>query len=129
MFNILVGNSADHPRNHAAFVNSDGTLTLTPAYDICPQPRSAPQASQAMAIGRDGERSSQLSTCLAAREVYLLDRAEAKEIMETQVAAIRAEWNDAADAAGLTALDRKQFFGREVLNKFAFRDSPGDQYR
>jgi hypothetical protein len=43
--------------------------------------------------------------------------------------AIRAGWNDAADAAGLTALDRKQLFGREVLKEFAFRDSPDDQYR
>ncbi|MEO7786435.1 MAG: HipA domain-containing protein, partial [Sphingomicrobium sp.] len=34
--NILVGNVDDHARNHAAFW--DGTqLTLTPAYDICPQ--------------------------------------------------------------------------------------------
>jgi serine/threonine-protein kinase HipA len=35
-FNILVGNTDDHARNHAAFW--DGRmLTLTPAYDICPQ--------------------------------------------------------------------------------------------
>lgn len=91
MFNILVGNSDDHPRNHAAFVNADNSLTLTAAYDICPQPRSVPQARQAMAIGRDGARSSQLSTCLAACEVYLLYRAQAQAIIEAQVETIRAE--------------------------------------
>jgi serine/threonine-protein kinase HipA len=53
VFNVLIGNSDDHPRNHAAFVNADGSLTLTPAYDICPQPRSVPQANHAMAIGRE----------------------------------------------------------------------------
>ncbi len=38
-FNVLVGNTDDHARNHAAFW--DGRqLSLTPAYDLCPQPRS-----------------------------------------------------------------------------------------
>jgi serine/threonine-protein kinase HipA len=122
VFNILVGNTDDHPRNHAAFVNADATLTLTPAYDICPQPRSVPQASQAMAIGRAGERSSQLSTCVAACEVYLLDRLEARALIEAQVDVIRTQWDEAADAARLTELDRQLLYGREILNEFAFRD-------
>jgi serine/threonine-protein kinase HipA len=122
VFNVLVGNTDDHPRNHAAFVNGDGTLTLTPAYDLCPQPRSVPQANQAMVIGRGGERSSQLNTCLAACEVYLLTTAEAKEIIDAQVEIIRTQWLDAADNAQLTELDRRQLFGREILNEFAFRD-------
>jgi serine/threonine-protein kinase HipA len=37
VFNIVIGNTDDHARNHAAFW--DGThLDLTPAYDLCPQP-------------------------------------------------------------------------------------------
>jgi serine/threonine-protein kinase HipA len=122
VFNILVGNTDDHPRNHAAFVNAAGNLTLTPAYDICPQPRAVPQANQAMAIGRGGERSSQLSTCLAACDVYLLSPAQAKDIIEAQVEIIRTEWSDAADAAQLTELDRRRLFGREVLNEYVFWD-------
>jgi serine/threonine-protein kinase HipA len=122
VFNVLVGNTDDHPRNHAAFVNADGSLTLTPAYDICPQPRSVPQANQAMAISRTGERSSKLSTCLAACEVYLLTTAEAKEIINAQVEIVQTQWLDTADAAQLTELDRRQLFGREILNEFAFRD-------
>jgi serine/threonine-protein kinase HipA len=122
VFNILVGNTDDHPRNHSAFVNAVGDLTLTPAYDICPQPRSGSEANQAMAIGRKGERTSQLRTCLAAREVYLLDAENAREIIDTQVETIRAEWEGAADAAQLTELEREQLFGREILNEFAFRD-------
>lgn len=122
VFSVLIGNTDDHPRNHAAFVNADGSLTLTPAYDICPQPRSVPQASQAMAIGRDGERASQLSTCLAACEVYLLDAAQARSIIDAQVEVIQDEWRDAADIACLTELDRAQLFRREILNEFAFRE-------
>jgi serine/threonine-protein kinase HipA len=122
VFNVLVGNTDDHPRNHAAFVNAAGTLTLTPAYDICPQPRSVPQASQAMAIGRDGERASQLQTCVAACEIYLLDRTEAQTIIDAQVDIINTQWDEAADAARLTELDRRLLYGREILNEFAFRD-------
>jgi serine/threonine-protein kinase HipA len=121
VFNILVGNTDDHPRNHAAFVNADRSLTLTPAFDICPQPRSVPQANQAMAIGRNGERSSQLATCLAASEVYLLDTAQAQSIIDAQLDVIRTQWRDAADLVGLTELDRRQLFGREILNEFAFQ--------
>jgi serine/threonine-protein kinase HipA len=59
VFNICVGNTDDHARNHAALW--DGTaLTLTPAYDLCPQLRSGGEASQAMAIARDGSRASRL---------------------------------------------------------------------
>jgi serine/threonine-protein kinase HipA len=126
VFNILVGNTDDHPRNHAAYVNPDSSLTLTPAYDICPQPRSVPQANQAMAIGRNGERSSHLATCLAARDVYLLSHSQAQSIISTQIDVIRTQWDDAADTAGLTQLERQQLFHREILNDYAFLDYPSD---
>lgn len=122
VFNILAGNTDDHPRNHAAFVNADRSLTLTPAYDICPQPRSVPQANQAMAIGRNGERSSQLATCLAACEVYLLETSEARAIIDAQIDVIQTQWHEAADLVGLTPLDRQQLFHREILNEFSFQD-------
>lgn len=121
VFNILVGNTDDHPRNHAAFVNADGSLTLSPAYDICPQPRSVPQANQAMAIGRDGQRTSQIITCRTACETYLLSSAQAQAIIDEQIEIIRTQWDEAAGAARLTELDRRQLYGREILNEFIFR--------
>ncbi|MFV1989658.1 MAG: type II toxin-antitoxin system HipA family toxin, partial [Acidimicrobiales bacterium] len=65
VFNILVGNTDDHARNHSAFWNG-ADLDLTPAYDICPQPREGGEVAQAMAIGRDGFRLAQLAGCVAA---------------------------------------------------------------
>jgi serine/threonine-protein kinase HipA len=121
VFNILVGNTDDHPRNHAAYINADGGLTLSPAYDICPQPRSVPQANQAMAIGRDGQRTSQIITCLTACETYLLSSAQAQAIIDEQIEIIRTQWDEAARAARLTELDRRQLYGREILNEFIFR--------
>ena len=65
VFNICVSNTDDHARNHAAFYRLDPRgidLTLTPGYDICPQPRSGDSAEQALAIDRDGRRTRSLPT-------------------------------------------------------------------
>ncbi len=123
VFNICVSNTDDHARNHAAFWDGEN-LTLTPAYDICPQPRSGGEATQAMAIRRDGYRYSQLAGCIdAATDTYLLSKTEAKRIIDHQVLTIRSEWNEAAEAARLTAAERKQLWGRQILNPYAFQDA------
>ncbi|MDQ7079030.1 MAG: HipA domain-containing protein [Robiginitomaculum sp.] len=62
VFNILCGNTDDHARNHAAFWDGK-SLTLTPAYDICPQGRAGGEATQAMLI-TGNNRYSQIKTCL-----------------------------------------------------------------
>ena len=117
-FNILVGNSDDHPRNHAAFW--DGTeLTLTPVYDVCPQPRVGQEAAQAMAYGSSGERLSQVSGCLDHARIYHLSRAEATSIVEHQIDVICSEWHAACDRTELTVADRSQRWGREFLNPYA----------
>jgi len=74
-----------------------------------------------MAIGRDGQRTSQIITCLAACETYLLNSAQAQAIIDEQIEIIRTQWDEAADAARLTELDRRQLYGREILNEFIFR--------
>ena len=96
-FNILVGNTDDHARNHAAFWDGED-LTLTPAYDICPQARSGREASQAMLIYQNN-RESRLGVCLQAAGRYLLSEAEAVEIIKGQVAHILENWRIVCDEA------------------------------
>ncbi len=121
-FNILTSNTDDHARNQAAFW--DGTmLTLTPAYDICPNPRSGQEAQQVMGIGADGWRYSQLAGCVARSDVYQLSKAEAQGIVDNQVDVIRTNWNNVCDEAGLTQVQRGDFWERQFLNPFAFMDS------
>ncbi|MQA35281.1 type II toxin-antitoxin system HipA family toxin [Modestobacter roseus] len=117
VFNICIGNIDDHARNHAAFWNGH-QLALTPAYDLCPQLRSGETAFQAMAIGRGGERASQLQVCLDAAAEYHLDRTAAADIIDHQLTVISEQWADAADAAGLTELERQMLWGRQILNPF-----------
>ena len=125
-FNILVGNTDDHARNHAAFWNGD-RLALTPAYDICPQSRVGREASQAMQIhGR--ERRSQLSLCLAAANGFLLTEEEAIEIMWRQIATVRTHWDAVCDEARLDDADRRLLWRRQFLNDLAF-EGLGDRLR
>ena len=117
-FNILVGNTDDHARNHAAFWDGD-SLTLTPAYDICPQSRTGREASQAMQIhGR--ERRSQLSLCLAAANKFLLSDARALAIIRDQISVIAANWQVACDEAQVSETDRRLLWRRQFLNDLAF---------
>jgi serine/threonine-protein kinase HipA len=120
VFNVLVGNTDDHARNHAAFWDGEW-LTLTPAYDICPQVRSGGEASQAMAIGPDGFRLSQVAGCLDAAPTYLLPAAEAREIAERQIEVIEAEWSDVCDRARMTEIERRYFWRRQFLNAYALQ--------
>jgi len=119
VFNVLVGNTDDHARNHAAFWDGE-TLELTPAFDICPQARAGGVAAQAMAIGRSGFRNSQLAGCVKAASTYLLSEREAREIIEHQVSCIETEWDAVADAAAMTEVDRDFFWHRQFLNPYAF---------
>ncbi|MGL5857084.1 MAG: type II toxin-antitoxin system HipA family toxin [Angustibacter sp.] len=119
VFNICVSNTDDHARNHAAFYRPNATggdLTLTPAYDICPQPRSGDTAQQALAIDRDGRRTSRVELCVQAAHLYHLTAKQARDIIDHQVSTIEAEWRDAADAAQLTALERTLLWRRQILN-------------
>jgi serine/threonine-protein kinase HipA len=117
-FNILSGNTDDHARNHAALWNGR-ELTLTPAYDVCPQMRSGGEAAQAMAIGEDGFRMSRLSGCVSRAATYLLSEQEAREIIDHQIEVIESQWADACDAARMTEADRMFFRGRQFLNPYA----------
>ena len=124
VFNILCGNTDDHARNHAAFWDGE-RLTLTPAYDICPQNRTGNVASQAMLIvGR--KRTSTLATCLEAAPHFQLGTVEAKDIIARQLGTIRDGWDDICKEAELTEVERNLFGRRIFLNDFIFEDAPED---
>jgi serine/threonine-protein kinase HipA len=117
-FNILSGNNDDHARNHSAFWDG-AELTLTPAYDICPSPRAGGETAQAMAIGPDEYRFSQVAGCVARASTYLLSEADAREIVDHQIKVIETEWTDVCDRAELTEVDRNSFWHRQFLNPYA----------
>ncbi|MBT1073407.1 type II toxin-antitoxin system HipA family toxin [Pelotalea chapellei] len=120
VFNVLVGNTDDHARNHAAFW--DGRLlTLTPAYDICPQGRHGQITTQAMLV-KGNDRSSRIATCLAAAPQFLLSEENAVEIIVKQVECIEQNWPTVCEKASLNKVDRNLLWGNQVLNPYAFEE-------
>lgn len=117
VFNVLCGNTDDHARNHAAFWDGH-KLTLTPAYDICPQGRTGNEASQAMLI-YDRQNLSQLKTCLEAAHYFLLSKDEARHICEAMKRVIEANWENVCDEAALSEVGRRQLWQRQFLNPFS----------
>lgn len=117
-FNVCVSNNDDHPRNHAAFWDGEA-LTLTPAYDICPQARTGEESEQAMAFRRDGCRYSQLAACVEAAGEYELTRREARAVIDHQLDVIHSAWDEVADASLLTTAERELLWGRQILNPYA----------
>ena len=118
IFNILVGNTDDHARNHAGFWDGD-MLELTPAYDIAPQKRGTIEANQALNI-IPGERSAQLINVLKAAPHFHIDETDARNMIDHQVAAIRDNWKEVCDLAGMKEIERAYFAGRQILNSYAF---------
>lgn len=117
VFNILCGNTDDHARNHAAFWNGK-ELTLTPAYDICPQGRTGNEASQAMLISGNNNLS-QLKSCLATAHNFLLSEVQARAIFEKIISAIKQHWDGVCEEAELNEVDKKLLWGRQFLNPFS----------
>ncbi len=115
-FNVIVGNTDDHARNHAAIW--DGRqLTLAPAFDVCPQQRKGGETQQVMEIGRDGYKDANLAGCVARAPDYALDTREAFALVERQLQIVHDEWADAADRARLNDADRRAAWGGPILNE------------
>lgn len=122
VFNVLCGNTDDHARNHAAFWDG-ARLSLTPAYDLCPQSRTGNVVGQAMRI-LGAARQSQLQLCLQAAPAYLLSSSDAEDLIVAQIESIRRRFDAVCDEAGLNGVDRRLLRTRQFLNPFAFEGAP-----
>ena len=120
-FNILIGNTDDHARNHAAFWDGK-TSSLTPAYDICPQPRVGGEVGQAMEIGGHRGNLSMLENAFSVCQRFMLSRDEATVLINEQELIVRTEWETVCRKANLPSGERKRLWQGAVLNSFCFED-------
>ena len=100
-----------------------GQLTLTPAYDICPQNRAGNETSQAMLIIGES-RMSRLATCIEAAPNFLLDPSAAQHLITDQIDARRLSWPEVAEEAKLNEVERDMLVGRAFLNPFISEGAP-----
>lgn len=118
VFNVLTGNTDDHARNHAAFWDG-ANLTLTPAYDICPQPRNGREANQAMLVNGEDKRS-RLESCRLSAQNFLLNDRDAHDLIDGQIKTITRLWGNICDEAALSEVERGYLWRRQFLNDYAF---------
>ena len=57
IFNALISNTDDHPRNHA-IIARDRSWQLSPAYDLTPTPSAGMERDLAMTVGDFGRRAT-----------------------------------------------------------------------
>lgn len=104
VFNALISNIDDHPRNHA-IIAKDRAWKLSPAYDLTPSPVIAQgRRDLAMAVGDQG-RFANAQNLLSQRARFLLDEDEANTIVRKMTERVRATWYDVVRAQGVTEKD------------------------
>ena len=102
LFNIAIGNTDDHLRNHAFHKRADAAeYVLTPGYDIVPN--TGLQGSHAIALGAFGNSPS-VDNIHAAAHRMGVQGAEAMRI-SNEVLAVTGAWKDFMRQADVTASD------------------------
>lgn len=120
IFNVLIGNTDDHARNHSAFWDGK-KLQLTPAYDLCPQLRSGQEATQAMAINGIQGNLSTLVNIASISERFQITPHAAREIIENIISNLEANWKIVCEEAELPDLEQQRLWGKSIFNPFCFQ--------
>jgi serine/threonine-protein kinase HipA len=104
VFNALVSNTDDHPRNHAAIAPGQG-WRLSPAYDLTPSPMAAEERRDlAMACGAQG-RFANASNLVSECHRFLLTTSQAWTLVDEMERMVREGWYGVARECGVTEAD------------------------
>ena len=103
-FNICIGNTDDHFRNHGFLLTAKG-WTLSPAYDMNPTLNEY----QSLLISSTSNKAD-LSILLDACEDYMLNRKTAEKIISEVIEAVKA-WRELAVRLGVSKREMDMFSG------------------
>lgn len=107
-FNICIGNTDDHFRNHGFLLTAKG-WTLSPAYDMNPTLNEY----QSLLISSTSNKAD-LSVLLDACEEYMLNRKAVEKIISEVIAAVKG-WRELATRLSISKREMEMFLG--VLGK------------
>ncbi|WP_424958256.1 type II toxin-antitoxin system HipA family toxin [Hyphomicrobium sp. 1Nfss2.1] len=103
VFNALISNTDDHPRNHA-IIASDRSWQLSPAYDLTPTPSAGMERDLAMTIGDFGRRATAQNLVTQSAR-FLLLKEQAETVVAKMERIVRGQWETVARAAKVTVKD------------------------
>ena len=118
VFNALISNMDDHPRNHAVIAR-EREWRLSPAYDLTPtSPIAIEERDLALACGAKG-RFACRSNLVSESSRFFVPPAEADAIIDGMAALVAASWYDVARSCGVTEQDCERIRGAFVYPGFA----------
>ena len=103
-FNICIGNSDDHFRNHGFLLTAKGWI-LSPAYDMNPTLNEY----QSLLVSSTSNKA-ELSILLDACEDYMLNRKTAEKIISEVIEVVKG-WRELATRLGLSKREMEMFAG------------------
>ena len=99
IFNILIYNNDDHPRNFGFIHTGQNRWNLSPLYDVVPTSVHTQTFALAMIVGTEGKKAS-ITNALSQCERFRLSREEAQEIVKKLQSKV-AEWRKHFRARGV----------------------------
>jgi serine/threonine-protein kinase HipA len=105
VFTILISNTDDHLRNHGFLRLSTAGWSLSPAFDLNPNPEGA--AKQLVTAIDENNTEADLATALEVASLFRISRAGAHAIVGEVVAAT-GRWLEVAQAMGLDGRQRER---------------------
>ena len=103
-FNICIGNTDDHFRNHGFLLTAKG-WTLSPAYDMNP----TLSEYQSLLVSLTSNKA-ELSILLDACEDYMLNRKTAEKMISGVIEAVKG-WRELATRLGISKREIAMFAG------------------
>ena len=110
VFNALISNTDDHPRNHALLATT-AHWTLSPAYDLTPNPlTSTDKRDLAMTCGRYNRYANRVNLVSQSGQ-FKLSSADANAIIEQMQQVVVSRWHAVLRQQGTTLADCERVAG------------------
>ena len=117
VFNALITNDDDHPRNHAVIAMNED-WSLSPAYDLTPStPVCSSRRDLALQCGDQG-RFANAKNLLTQCPRFLVEHDEAAAIIDEMEQVVKARWQAIARNEGVTDQDCERISGAFVYEGF-----------